>query len=423
MRSFKNLFLLNLSLNILLIFSIAHGKNHNQKMYKKKITILTSKGGFGHSAACDFLKSLIGNDYDLTVINPFEEILSKIDFVKKISFNKYDGEQFYNTILTRGWPVFFNFGLRHIMPRVILSMNRKIESLFYNFLAKDKPDLLISVIPVINLPASNAAWKLSIPYLMITLDYDLTMWTPGMKHTKHKNITVTAADTYTQEHFLSKKLSPDIKRILPIGLPIRKTFFEERNVEEIKREWNIPADKPVVMLLMGGAGSPQTYHYFKKLAQFKKPIHLLVCIGRNSAIKKKLMQITCSPEVSYSCIPFTTKIPDLMAASDLLITKPGPGTVTEGMIMKLPMILDRTITPIFWENKAFDLIKRHHIGMEIRSLSKLHTIVEKMLFDASYRTELKQAFEKLPAYNFDNHIKKIIHDILQTKKCRNVVAA
>lgn len=396
-----------------LFFFHGYGNNNLQKsaVQKKKLTILTSKGGFGHMAACDNLKSILNDEYEINVVNPFEEILSHIDFVRKVSFKKYDGEQFYNTILTRGWPVFFNFGLRHIMPRVILGMNKKIETLFYNFLQKDKPDLLISVIPVINLPASNAAWRSSIPYLMITLDYDLTMWTPGMKRTLHENMIVTAADQYTQDLFLSKNLSPKINKIFPIGVPIRKAFFEKRDLKKIKSEWKIPEDKPVLMLLMGGTGSPQTYHYFNKLAHFHKPIHLLVCVGRNTAIQKKLSRIKCNPGITHSFIPFTLKIPDLMAVSDLLITKPGPGTVTEAMIMKLPVILDRTITSIFWENKVFDLVKRHGIGQEIRRLSKLNTCVQKMLFDADYKAQVKNAFSKIPSYQFDQRIKEIIKDL------------
>lgn len=396
---------------IMMIQTSLYALENNHRHQRKNLLFFTCKGGYGHLAASDALESILAPHYNIKTVKPLEEILHSVDFIKKISGNRMDCEEFYNLVLQRGWINLFNFGCRYIWPPLISMNNKHMERLFIKYFEKTKPDLVVSVMPIINLPASNAAQHCKIPYLMITLDYDLTMWKLGMKKANHDNIVITTADNYTKETYLSQGLSPKTKQFHAIGVPIRKTFFEQKKVKAIRQEWNIPEDKPVVMLLMGGAGSYQSYSYFKRLAQFPKPIHILVCTGRNTSIAKSIAQVTRNPWVSYTSIPFTLKISDLMAASQLLITKPGPGTVTEAMIMKIPVLLDRTSTPIFWERKVFEFAKRHGIGQEVRSLRKLNTLVEQMLFDNANRKQIKQAFAKTPPYRFDQEVKKLVRQL------------
>lgn len=396
---------------IMVVQTSLYAIENNKINQKKNILILTCKGGYGHLAASDALESILAPDYNIQMVKPLEEILDSIDFIKKISGNRLDCEQFYNLVLQKGWINLFNFGCRYVWPHLISMNNKHMERLFIRYFEKVKPDLIISVMPIINLPASNAAHHCKLPYLMTTLDYDLTMWKLGMKKAMHKNIVITTADEHTKKTYLSQGLSPKIKHIHPIGVPIRKTFFERKKVKDIRQEWNIPHDKPIVMLLMGGAGSHQSYSYFNRLAQFPKPIHILVCTGRNTHITKSIARVARNPWVSYTCIPFTLKISDLMAASQLLITKPGPGTVTEAMMMKIPVLLDRTSTPIFWERKVFEFAKQHGIGHEVRSLRKLNKLVEQMLFDDAHRTQIKQAFAKTPPYRFDQEIKQLVRQL------------
>ncbi len=39
-----------------------------------------------------------------------------------------------------------------------------------------------------------------------------------------------------------------------MGFPIDKSFFESKNAEALKKEFDIPLNKPVLMVLMGGIG-------------------------------------------------------------------------------------------------------------------------------------------------------------------------
>jgi 1,2-diacylglycerol 3-beta-galactosyltransferase len=66
-------------------------------------------------------------------------------------------------------------------------------------------------------------------------------------------------------------------------------------------------------------------------------ISLKIVTGRNERLKKSLEKnIWKVPTTTYG---FTKDMPDLMRASDVLITKAGPGTIAEAMTASLPIIL------------------------------------------------------------------------------------
>jgi processive 1,2-diacylglycerol beta-glucosyltransferase len=374
----------------------------------KKVIILTSKGGSGHMSTSQELQFLLKDTYQVSIINPFEEILSPIDFVKKISFGSYDGESLYNSMIQSGWIRTTNFFCRYIAPKVITWQQAKEESLFYDYFCKEQPDLVISVIPVLNLPASNAAHRRRIPYLIISLDCDLTMWTVGMEKALHTHMVITTGNEEIAHKFIAPLKNQNLHKIKPIGFPIRNQFFEKKDIKKIKTEWDIPTDKPVVAIIMGGAGSNQTYRYFKALARCSFPLHVLACVGRNTKIIKRLKKIKCNPLVSLSCIPFTDKISDLMAASDLLITKPGPGSMSEAAILKLPMLIDAVATNIFWEKEVTKFVLKNKLGYEVKSFSKLRPLVKNMLFDKKTKKMLGESFDRLPPYRFNKEILSII---------------
>ena len=167
-------------------------------------------------------------------------------------------------------------------------------------------------------------------------------------------------------------------------------------------------EKPLVMILMGGAGSNQTYHCTKKLVQSHFPLHILACVGRKTKIIKKIEKLKRNPAVSLTCIPFTDRISDLMAVSDLLITKPGPATTSEAAILKLPVILDATATNIFWERGVAKFVLSNNLGREVKSLSKLNSLVEEMLFNKKIRGDIMASFDRLPPYRFNHEIMSII---------------
>ena len=123
-------------------------------MKSKKVLILSSYGGYGHIAAADTLIDLLGQEWETKVIYPINDL--------RFLWNPH-GEGFYNFLLSNNLIRFAN-ALKFITPILFreYTLKRAAANISAELLA-EKPDIVISVIPFINYPASEAARKLNIP--------------------------------------------------------------------------------------------------------------------------------------------------------------------------------------------------------------------------------------------------------------------
>jgi 1,2-diacylglycerol 3-beta-galactosyltransferase len=92
-----------------------------------------------------------------------------------------------------------------------------------------------------------------------------------------------------------------------------------------------------VLLVGGGEGMGKLYEIARAISDANLPLQLLVIAGRNKALKEKLEATDWKMPVHVE--GFVTNMPDWMRASDVLITKAGPGTIMEGLACGLPILL------------------------------------------------------------------------------------
>jgi UDP-N-acetylglucosamine:LPS N-acetylglucosamine transferase len=371
---------------------------------KKKILLLCSAGGYGHMAAANTLKNLLSDQYDFKVIYPID--LMRIWGVKS-------GDQLYNSMLQGGWIRSVNMITRHLAPKIFRSRKKKIESLISRQIQQEQPDIVISLIPFINCPASEAARKLGIPYLIITTDNDLRNWVHGLQGVCHPNFKVTVgSDLWCSREMLRKRNIPD-SAIETIGLPVRPDFFDSKDRESLRQKYHIPANKPVVMVMIGGQGGATALSYAETIGASQLGVHLIVCAGKNKALAKELQTIPLHATNSMTIMEFTEKVSDLMAISDLIITKAGPGSITEAMVMQLPILIDATSPILSWEKANIDLIMHYEIGDFIEDFDEVETLVREFLFDSELRQKMKASYKKIPLNSFNQSIPSLVEEMIQ----------
>ena len=206
---------------------------------RKTILILSSTGGGGHIAASNTLQSLVGYEYDLKTAYPINQL--RIWGVPSC-------EQVYNAMLRNGLIRSMNFIVRNIAPPVFRSYMRKLERIITSYIQTYNPALVISVIPFVNFPASEAARKAQIPFLIITTDNDLRNWAFGIEKIKHPLYKVTiGADLPTTRDVLLKKKIPE-NAIETIGLPLRTEFMVQKNRNKIIEELGLPEKKKNILI-------------------------------------------------------------------------------------------------------------------------------------------------------------------------------
>ncbi len=374
---------------------------------RKTILILSSTGGGGHIAASNTLQKLVGDQYDLKMVYPINQL--RIWGVPSC-------EQFYNMMLRKSWIRSMNFIVRHLAPPIFRSRLNKIEKIITSYINTYNPDLIISLIPFVNYPASEAARKKEIPYLMITTDNDLRHWAFELEKLKHTQFKVTiGTDLPTTREVLVKKNIPD-SAIETIGLPLRPDFIAQKDLQKLKAEFQLPLDKGIILIMMGGAGSVTTYEYAKKVGRMDLGAHIIIIAGRNSKLKKDVEQIKLHPSNTLTAFGYTDRVSDLMAVSNVIITKPGPGTINEALAMKLPILIDNTDISLYWERANVDMVMKYGVGQKIREFGQIQNMLTTFLKDPQVKETLVQSYDTAPSNQFHIRIPAIIQDLISLKE-------
>lgn len=99
--------------------------------------------------------------------------------------------------------------------------------------------------------------------------------------------------------------------------------------------------KPAVLLVGGGEGMGPVENTVDALAaDLGAECQVVVVCGRNARLVNKLRSKTYPPGMHVLVLGFVNNMPDLMCASDAIITKAGPGTISEALISGLPIVLN-----------------------------------------------------------------------------------
>jgi processive 1,2-diacylglycerol beta-glucosyltransferase len=373
-----------------------------------KIVALTSSGGHGHLSASASLETIFSDTYEIKVVNVCHELLPSYDPIRLITFGWWNYSTFYDTFLQYGLISTINFLARHQGPPFFQFNRRQVQKKIEHLLNKEKPDLLISVFSFINFVAYRAAQKSNIPFLVMTLDADMTLWLHDLDRCSSFDNFILTVDTKTPrvvQQLAEKKIPSEC--VHEIGAILRKDFYEEKNTLAIKHEWGIPLDRPVIMLIRGGSGSYQLQHYLKILQKSNIPLHVLCCVGKNTVLGNKLSMMKQTKNITFSVIPFTKRISDLMAVTDLLITSPSPNTCNEALYFGIPLLIDYSTSTLFWERATMDWIALHGTGTIFRRLKDLPTLVEKYL--SMPRENMPK---KHPQKTFDQSLKEIVDELI-----------
>lgn len=384
---------------------------------KQKVLILSCKGGNGHKKAAEIVNEILAPHYTTKTVYPFSGPLKKLDFMRTLSIGFLDGEDMYNVLLNRGYTRTIDLFTK--MPtKLIMSLNfHRMKRCFTQFFLDEQPDVIVSVAPWFNAAAAAAAAKLHIPYLCTALDFDLKMWLHDFDRMQHPAFALTIAEKtpHIAEQIATYKVDPtQIHAVGPFAKNAFYTLKDRPTVRSILNDlWHFPADKPVVMVMMGGAGSQQQLQRITTtLIKADLPVHLAVCVGRDAATGRKLRTIdTKKSRTSLSVIDFTNNVPALMQVADVIIARGGGVTCLELLVTKLPVIFDQTVACMSWERVNIEHFVAQGYGTAFTSFDQLPELVTQQLG--------KRTLNPVP----DNSFPQKLLDLITTLKQQQAAAS
>jgi 1,2-diacylglycerol 3-beta-galactosyltransferase len=207
-----------------------------------------------------------------------------------------------------------------------------IRRSIYKLLEENPCDLLVSVHPLINAPMVRGLKKFNCPYVTVVTDM---VSTHSAWYSRKADLIIVPTELARQTALVNG-IGPDQVKV--IGLPVAQSFCKPfRDKEELKKAQNWPTDRPAILLVGGGEGMGPLEEVARSINEADLPASLIIITGRNRELKKHLENLSWNmPTYVYG---FVHNMPDLMGAADAIITKAGPGTISEAFIAGLPIIL------------------------------------------------------------------------------------
>lgn len=193
-------------------------------------------------------------------------------------------------------------------------------------------DLIVSFHPLANMPVLRALGSQRPPFITVVTDL---VTTHAFWYDPRVDLCIVPTED-ARKRALALNMPPEKVRV--IGLPVADRFCQppgDRKQLRLQLGW--PTDIPVILLVGGGEGMGPLEKNADAIAASQLNAALVVVAGRNHELRQRLEARTWQiPTFIYG---FVRNMPDFMGAADVLVTKAGPGTITEALNAGLPMIL------------------------------------------------------------------------------------
>lgn len=128
------------------------------------------------------------------------------------------------------------------------------------------------------------------------------------------------------------------ERLRVVGLPVAERFCRPLGDESALRSalgW--PTDRPMILVVGGGEGMGPLFETARAIARSGIFAGLAVVAGRNEALRQRLERVAW--EIPTQVYGFERRMPEMMQAATLLVTKAGPSTIAEAANAGLPLVL------------------------------------------------------------------------------------
>jgi len=221
------------------------------------------------------------------------------------------------------------------------------------------------------------AKKVPIPVYVVVTDFDAhSLWL----NRKAAGYFVASDEVKVQ---LARYGYP-AERVRVTGIPIHPVFSREEPAPPPGT-----ADrprKPRLLMMSGGFGMGHMEEVLERLLAIRTPFELTVVAGKNEKMKKKLEALASGRAVVHG---FVTNVHELMAQSDLIITKSGGLTVSECLAKRLPMVI---FSPIPGQEECnADFLLEHGCAVKARTLDVLDYKVLELLENPARLDMMKRA--------------------------------
>jgi processive 1,2-diacylglycerol beta-glucosyltransferase len=227
------------------------------------------------------------------------------------------------------------------------------------------------------LPAEIIAWlrrsgRSTLKQMTVTTDFET--------HRLWVNQPCDRYTTATQEGklYLARWGVPETA-VRVTGIPVNPVFAQPKDRDECRARMGIVGGRPVILHLAGGFGVGPVREQYQALLSMERPVEVVVVAGKNPKVKADLLRAAVPERHRVQVLGFTDKMDELMAAADVVVSKPGGLTTSEAMARGAAMVI---VSPIpGQEGRNSDYLLESGAAIKVNNTATLAYKLEQLLDD------------------------------------------
>jgi hypothetical protein len=361
------------------------------------VLLFTIDAGGGHRAAARALAAAAEETkapFRLRV-ESFQQVLIELDVLKRATgVSIEDG---YNLILRERWSAAMVPLLRVVHAAIRVRRRAIVRTLAAWLRRQPRPAAVVSVMPNFN-GVMRDAIREAIPGtpLVVVLtdfaDFPPRFWIePGLDR-------VVVGTDEAREQALAIGIPPGrVSRVS--GMVMHPRFYRAGGPsvrERVRGELGLGEAEFAVTLLFGGKGSPEMAPLSERLLAADPAFRVIAICGDNPALFERLGPLEAGAGGRLVRLGFTDRVAELLAASDLLVTKPGPGSLSEAFHQRVPVVVTRNIHTIPQERFNADFVRERGLGLVVSRIRDIPDAALRLFRDGAGRAAIRERLAALP---------------------------
>lgn len=350
----------------------------------EKVLVLSASAGAGHVRAAQAIEKAIGERGASREVRHVDTL----QYTNKLFRNLYT--KAYIDMVNKapdvlGW-LYDQYDKPWKSDPIRVAFDKLNTIRFVKMLRDYDPDIVICThfLPATIISYLNSNGTTSYRQGIVLTDFDVhAMWL--CHHCEHYFVPLDE----TREHLV--RLGVSRQNVTVSGIPIDSVFSIPKEKATMRRKYGLREDGTTILISAGGFGVGPIENMMTVLSELRHRSQVIALCGRNDELRQRIEAIASGLKddgtVAIRALGYTTEMDEYMAASDILLGKPGGLTTSEALARGLAFVIVNPI-PGQEERNADHLLEE---GVAIRS-NNLPTLAYKIdrLLDNSGRLAIMQ---------------------------------
>jgi len=362
-----------------------------------EVLLFIVDAGGGHRAAANALLAaaeLRSVPWRFRVVS-LQEVLAPLDFTRRIT--GLSMEDTYNAMVRRRQTRFLvpmlrmlQWGIEGLRP----TLARRVTA----YLKENRPPAaVVSLLPNFNRVLEEGVRQAhpGVPFMVVLTDF--ADFPPRFWMQPGPDRVVVASDHAVEQ---ARELGfPSARVSRTSGMLLHPKFYGLDRGEaraRVRQELGIPAGAFAVLIVFGGKGTPEIRPLSEALLREGPDWHVVAICGDNPRLQESMDSLAARSGGRLHPLGFTSRVPDYLAACDVLLSKPGPGTLAEAFHSRIPIVVPCNGHTIPQERYNARYLEKQGLGVVVGHWRQMPAAVAALAADAERRQLLLRNLAALP---------------------------